>query len=184
VVIDRKGIPAVFFDRDGTIIESPFYGGKPRAENNVEKVTFVENSLDTIARVTYLGYTCFFVTNQPDVNDGIVSIESVEMVNKLILSKSKIVDYQSCYTRPKSPEESSSCMKPSPMMILNLAERWNVDLRKSWVVGDLWKDVEAGRRANCRTILIEKFYSQPELCAPNHKVKHIAEVVDILQVKN
>ncbi len=172
---------AIFFDRDGTIIESEFFDGKPRAQNDVKKVVFIPESIETISLASNMGFKCFVVTNQPDVFDGIVKRESVESVNELIMQKTKIIDVQSCYLRSYNIDSADDCMKPSPRMILHLASKWNLVLSQSWFVGDQWKDIEAGRRAGCRTILIDRFYSKQDLCDPTHKVNTIGQIIDILE---
>lgn len=172
---------AVFFDRDGTIIESEILRGKPRAQNNLARVRFIPKSIETTFAVSRLGFKCFLVTNQPDVHDGMVTARAVESVNKMIVEKTSITDFESCYVRPESFDYSKSCMKPSPRMLEKLASKWDLCLEDSWMVGDQWKDVEAGRSAGCRTILIETSYSKIDLCTPTYTVKKIDEIVEIIR---
>ena len=175
------GYPAIFFDRDGTLVETRFFSGKPRAENNIKHVKFINDSIETVNAASGLGYRCFLVTNQPDVFDGVASKKAVELVNDFVLKKAQLLDIACCYERASSKTNPDDCMKPNPKMIVDLAIKWDLDLSRSWVIGDQWKDVEAGSRAGCKTILIERFYSQTTRCDPTFVVQNIGEVIEVLR---
>jgi histidinol-phosphate phosphatase family protein len=150
--------PAVFFDRDNTLIASDGYLGDP------SKVTLVSGAADAIARTRQLGYSVVVISNQSGVARGMFSEEDVKAVNarmdELLAAENPaaIVDrHEFCPFHPDGTVDvyarESDRRKPKPGMILSAAERLALDLARSWVIGDAGRDIEAGRSAGCRTIL-------------------------------
>ena len=152
--------PAVFFDRDNTLIASDGYLGDP------SKVTLVNGAADAIARTRQLGYAVVVISNQSGVARGMFSEEDVKAVNarmdELLAAENPaaVVDrHEFCPFHPDGTVDvyarESDRRKPKPGMILSAAERLALDLSRSWVIGDAGRDIEAGRTAGCRTILFK-----------------------------
>jgi D-glycero-D-manno-heptose 1,7-bisphosphate phosphatase len=152
--------PAVFFDRDNTLIASDGYLGDP------SRVTLVSGAADAIARTRQLGYAVVVISNQSGVARGMFSEEDVKAVNarmdELLAAENAaaIVDrHEFCPFHPDGTVDvyarESDRRKPKPGMILSAAERLALDLARSWVIGDAGRDIEAGRNAGCRTILFD-----------------------------
>lgn len=142
---------AVFLDRDGVINQTIFRMGKPRAPYTLEEFSFLPGVPEAIDFLRAEGFEIIVVTNQPDVARGWVSREAVDLVNQYISDSLGIDDIRSCF---HTEHDHCQCRKPSPGMLLAAARDHDIDLERSFMVGDRGSDVEAGKRAGCRTVLI------------------------------
>jgi D,D-heptose 1,7-bisphosphate phosphatase len=172
---DRRRMkrPAVFFDRDNTLIANDGYLGDPKG------VVLIEGAADAIARARQLGYAAVVFTNQSGVARGMFTEERVHAVNarldEMLLDQNPaaVIDrHEYCPYHPEAVVEAyrkdSELRKPKPGMILQAAQRLALDLSRSWVIGDAPRDVEAGHAAGCRTILFKdsNLLSSPAASAP------------------
>ncbi|MDO9541762.1 MAG: HAD family hydrolase [Kiritimatiellia bacterium] len=143
----------VFFDRDGIVNESP---GQGRYLTRWQDFHLIPEFITCLRSVLKMGYQAVIVTNQRAVARGLISIKDLEHIHrrlKRLLMRQyglKLLDIIYC---PHNANECS-CRKPSPGMLLDMAAKHNLDLTASWMIGDSGTDVEAGRRAGCRTILV------------------------------
>ena len=142
---------AVFLDRDGVINRAIIREGKPHPPANLEDVVFSPGTFEAIQVLRKSGYLVIVVTNQPDVAKGIQSRETVEAIHRLICQQLHVDDIKVCY---HIDEDNCCCRKPKPGMILDAAKEYMIDLTQSYVIGDRWRDIEAGKAAGCKTILI------------------------------
>ncbi|MFH1067614.1 MAG: HAD family hydrolase [bacterium] len=138
---------AVFFDRDGTLIENVPYNNDP------SKVTLMSQARETLARLKEGGFALFVISNQSAVGRGWVTEADVAAVNgamNKLLGEDFFKKFYLCYAAP----EDSSCQrrKPSPEMILEAKKEYGVDLSQSFMIGDRLVDVECGRNAGCRSV--------------------------------
>ena len=152
--------PAVFFDRDNTLIVTNDYLGDP------DRVLLYDGAASAVSRAKQLGYVVVVFSNQSGVARGMYAEEDVHKVNqrldRLLLAQDDlaIIDrHEFCPDHPAGTVEpynrESPRRKPSPGMMLDAARALEIDLTLSWTVGDAPRDVEAGRRAGCRTILLK-----------------------------
>jgi len=145
-------IKCVFFDRDGIVNVSPGAGYVSRREDFHIFPQFVE----CLEIASVRGYRAAIVTNQRGIARGILSVAALEDIHSALRAELRqrgapaLLDIAYC---PHQPGECD-CRKPLPGMLLNLAARYNMNLAASWMVGDMETDVEAGRRAGCRTIRV------------------------------
>ena len=150
--------PAVFFDRDNTLIACDEYLG------DANKVALVNGAAEAVARARKLGYATVIFSNQSGVARGYFTEEAVHAVNQkldeMLLDgdpKAVVDRHEFCPFHPDASIEKyrqeSPMRKPAPGMILNAAEALALDLSRSWVIGDAPRDIEAGHKAGCRTIL-------------------------------
>ncbi|HPT84123.1 MAG TPA: HAD family hydrolase [Limnochordia bacterium] len=144
---------AVFLDRDGVLNKSY----KFRPPNTPEELILLPGVPEAIRRLNAAGYLVFVVTNQGGVGLGYMTQETLDAIHaKLVQEVAKgggsFTAIAACTHKPK---EGCSCRKPKPGLILDLAERYNVDLGASFMVGDRDVDLQAGRAAGTRTILIK-----------------------------
>jgi D-glycero-D-manno-heptose 1,7-bisphosphate phosphatase len=150
-LVAARAAPAVFIDRDGVINENRVDHVKSWSE-----FRFLPGAVEAIARLTRAGMRVFVVTNQAIVNRGMVSRSTVDQVNAAMMDE--IVrrggHIEAVVYCPHRPDERCNCRKPQPGLLLNLASRFGLDLRKSAIVGDALSDVEAGRAVGSRTILV------------------------------
>jgi len=169
--------PAVFFDRDNTLIANDGYLADPNG------VVLIEGAADAIARARQLGYATVIFTNQSGVARGMFTEEKVHAVNArlddmlLDQNPAAVIDrHEYCPYHPEAVVEAyrkdSDLRKPKPGMILQAAQRLALDLSRSWVIGDAPRDIEAGHAAGCRTILFKdsNLLSSPAASAPRNVV--------------
>ena len=158
---------AVFLDRDGVINDNKKHVNKP------SDLVIYDEAKEGMKRLYDAGYELFVVTNQGGIELGHVTREEMEMIHKKMLedlgSYCNITDIKYC---PDFKRESE-CRKPKPGMILELAEKYNISLKDSWMVGDMDTDIEAGKRAGCKTVKIGKPNSLAE-----SNVRNLNEAAD------
>lgn len=183
---------AVFLDRDGTLVKTGTYENEKNvAPRRPEDLKLLR---DTPGTLKELHQACFFIiitSNQPDIALGKIdeaTRKELEKKFKDIIKQNKIHVDEIYYCHhhpnginPKYPKECN-CRKPKPGMLLMAAKKWNISLKDSWVVGDSDKDIDAGKSAGCKTILIKRSYSQG--CDPNFTVENLSQIVDIVIQSN
>jgi D-sedoheptulose 7-phosphate isomerase len=171
-----KKHPAVFLDRDGVINKGFIREGKPFSPPTQQDLEILPGVPEALRDLKSQGYKLLVVTNQPDVARGKQSMEALEAIHKELRSKLPLDDIFACV---HSDEDNCDCRKPLPGMLLEAAKKHNIDLPASYMVGDRWKDIEAGYNAGCRTILIDYGYSERRSeRVPDHIVKSLREAAD------
>jgi D-glycero-D-manno-heptose 1,7-bisphosphate phosphatase len=149
---------AVFLDRDGVINRAIVRNGKPYPPDRVGDLELLHGVHEAIRSLHNSGFRLIVVTNQPDVGAGRQARTIVEQMHEHLRAELAIDDIRVCY---HTDRDDCGCRKPKPGMLLEAARDWNVDLVASVMVGDRWRDIDAGRAAGCRTILIENNYDEP-----------------------
>ena len=147
---------AVFLDRDGVVNQVVFRKGQPSSPRSLEEFIWVEGIQEAVKRLKSASWLVFVITNQPDIArqklDPIISGQ----ISATIYQYLPIDEIVVC---PHDNDDNCACRKPHPGMLISLAERWQVDLGQSLIIGDSWKDMAAGKNANCQTILLERYYN-------------------------
>ncbi|MDQ3691852.1 MAG: HAD family hydrolase [Chloroflexota bacterium] len=143
---------AVFLDRDGTLNESTVDGGGvPRPPVGVEDLVLVPGATAACRELKDLGFLVIVATNQPDVARGTQRRDVVEAIHRRIRQTVELDDVLVCY---HDDVDGCECRKPKPGLLLAAAIHREIDLSSSIMIGDRWRDIEAGRRAGCTTILV------------------------------
>ena len=168
---------AVFFDRDGTLIQTAVVDGRPVAENDPSAIVFLEGAAQLCKTLIDHDILVFLITNQPDVARGKVAYEHVHEVNSIVRQRCSLTDAAVCI---HDDSDGCSCRKPKPGMILDLAAKYQTDLKRSVVVGDRWRDVETGVNAGCETLLIDYEYDEPLSTPATWRVKSLKEAAVVL----
>jgi D-glycero-D-manno-heptose 1,7-bisphosphate phosphatase len=167
---------AVFLDRDGVLNEAVVCNGKPYPPASAEEVRIVADAPAALARLKALGLSLIVVTNQPDVARGTQTGEAVERIHQRIRAALPVDDILSCF---HDDRDGCACRKPEPGMILEAAARHGVEPGRSFMVGDRWRDIEAGHAAGCRTVWIDCGYGErAPAVPPDATVRSIAEAAD------
>jgi D-glycero-D-manno-heptose 1,7-bisphosphate phosphatase len=166
--------PAAFLDRDGTLINCGLSDGVPVPTHGV--VEFVDGAVEACARLRELGFALVMVTNQPDVARGLVDRRTVEDANHHIAG---FLGLDMTLTCMHDDLARCECRKPRPGMLLQAASALQLSLdRSSVMIGDRWRDVDAGAAAGVTTVLIARGYGELSTCAPDHTVADLPSAVE------
>lgn len=152
---------AVFLDRDGVINRAIVREGKPYPPKDLSELEVLPGVPEALAALKAANYKLIVVTNQPDVARGTVKKYVVESINRYLQERLPLDEFRTCY---HDDHEACDCRKPAPGALLAAAAEHGLDLSGSFMVGDRWRDIEAGQRAGCKTAFIDYGYSekQPE----------------------
>lgn len=180
-----KKCKAIFLDKDGTLIEDVPYNVDP------EKIKLNNGVGEALLRWKQDGFKLIVITNQAGVAHGYFKEEKLQIVEKTIRKKLEAfnVEIDGFYYCPhhisgRVPEYAidCNCRKPKAGMIKRVAEELNIDLKQSWMVGDILHDIEAGNKAGCKTILInngnETEWEMNEFRRPSFIVSEMMEAAD------
>lgn len=168
---------AVFLDRDGVINANVERDGKPVAPRRLEDFHMLPGAVDAIERLKAAGFLIVVVTNQPDLGTGHISPETMDAMHAELRRHVPVDAIKVCI---HVDADNCHCRKPKPGMILNAAAEYGVDLVKSYVVGDRWRDIEAGRNAGCLTILVNYGYEQDGPTRPAMTVQSLSEAAAVI----
>lgn len=149
---------AIFLDKDGTLLRDIPYNVDP------QKMVFATGAQEALARLAQLRLPLFVITNQPGIALGKFDFDALyrmrQHLNQMVEEAGAMLS--GFYFCPHHPEGSRTayasrcgCRKPEPGLLLTAARQHRIDLGRSWFVGDILNDIEAGRRAGCRTVLID-----------------------------
>lgn len=169
---------AAFLDRDGVLNRLILRDGKYVAPWSVAEFSLYEDAPEAVRRLRKLGFLVFVVTNQPDVARGQLAQEELDRIHEKLRQTLAPDDLAFC---PHDDADHCHCRKPKPGMLTDLAARWNVDLARSYIVGDSWRDMEAGRGAGCGTILVER--DHPTDATGDVRVANLSAAVDYIQAR-
>jgi D-glycero-D-manno-heptose 1,7-bisphosphate phosphatase len=168
------GRPAVFLDRDGTLNLQVVRDGKPYPPRSLGEFTLFPGVPEACRSLARAGYALVVATNQPDVGRGEFPRETVEAMHARLLERvPEIERIEVCYDPGRG--EPSRRRKPEPGMILDAAEALGLDLARSWMVGDRWRDVDCGKRAGLRTVFIDFGYDEKLQALPDRTVRSFTE---------
>ena len=148
---------AVFLDRDGVLNDVRVVDGKPYPPASPEAMRILPGVSDACRSLSEAGFALIVVTNQPDIARGTKDAEDVREINDRLQAALGLDGVVVC---PHDDADDCECRKPRPGMLLEAARRWDVDLGRSVMVGDRWRDVEAGRAAGTRTVYIDRGYAE------------------------
>jgi D-glycero-D-manno-heptose 1,7-bisphosphate phosphatase len=148
---------AVFLDRDGVLNEAVMRDGKPYPPQSAGEVRIVAGAAEALGRLKALGLPLIVVTNQPDVARGTQTAEAIDQIGARLLQELPLDAILVC---AHDDADRCECRKPKPGLILEGAARFGADPRASFLVGDRWRDIEAGQAAGCRTVWIDRGYRE------------------------
>lgn len=167
---------AVFLDRDGVINHTVFRRGAQRAPQDLSEWAWIDGVHDTLRALSARDYALIVCTNQPDVVRGWQTREQVDVFHALIERELPVSRIYACF---HDGAEACECRKPKPGMLLQAARELEVDLAASWMIGDRSSDVEAGRAAGCRTVLMHGA-ARVEPASADHEIRTLGELLAII----
>ena len=153
------GRRAVFLDRDGVLVETIVRGNRAFAPASLGEFRLEAVAGDQVARLGRSGLLPIVVTNQPEVARGIIAAETLRRMHERLAAAVPVEDIFVCV---HAAADRCECRKPKPGMLRAAAEKWGIDLERSFIIGDRASDMDAGYAVGCYTILIERPYSDCE----------------------
>jgi transaldolase len=168
---------AVFLDRDGVLNANIERDGRPVAPTTLADFRLLPGVAEAVHRLKRAGFVVVVVTNQPDVATGRTPRHVVEAMNAQLCTSMPVDDLKICY---HVDEDRCACRKPQPGMIFEAAREHAIDLPGSYMIGDRWRDMEAGRQAGCRTVFVDSGYRQDGPMYPDRIVSSLPEAIDFI----
>lgn len=169
--------PAVFLDRDGTIIRNVHHLSEPGG------VQLLDGAAAAIARLRSAGYPCVVISNQSAVARGLLTLEGLELIHRefcqqLAAAGAAIDGWYFCPEAPTSANRTAidhPDRKPAPGLLIRAAADLGLDLARSWMVGDMLSDMLAGRNAGCRASILVRTGEAEEIAAAKSFADHIVD---------
>ena len=168
---------AVFLDRDGVINRAVVVNGKPYPPENLQAMEILPGVPAALTALSAAGFLLIVITNQPDVARGTTLKATVDEINQYLTASLPIDECRTCF---HDDSAACDCRKPLPGALLAAAKMHDIDLEKSFMIGDRWRDIEAGERAGCRTIFIDYGYDEKQPLSMNFCVKTLEEASKII----
>ena len=165
---------AVFLDRDGVLNRAFVREGKPYPPDSLASLEVLPGVAEACAALRAAGFLLIVVTNQPDLARGTTRREDVDVLNRRLFELLPLDEIRVC---PHDDGDRCECRKPLPGLLLAAARERGLDLRHSVMVGDRWRDIEAGKRAGCWTVFVNHGYTERRPEAPDLTVKSLGEAV-------
>jgi D-glycero-D-manno-heptose 1,7-bisphosphate phosphatase len=167
----------VFLDRDGVINLSVVRDGKPYPPKTVEEFEIYPEVPEACRRLKAAGYLLVVATNQPDVGRGTQRQETVEAMHARMCAVLPVDRVEVCYHSGHTPCE---CRKPGPGMLLQAAKALSIDLSRSFMVGDRWRDIDCGQAAGCKTVFIDRGYTEELRQKPDFVAENLGNAANLI----
>jgi D-glycero-D-manno-heptose 1,7-bisphosphate phosphatase len=175
---------AVFLDRDGVINRPIISDGKPYPPRTIADFEIVPGVDQACATLRDAGYLLVVVTNQPDVGRGLLKKEIVEAIHDAMIRQLPIDRVEVCYHAGARFGEDCECRKPRPGMLITAAGALDIDLSRSFMIGDRWRDIDCGQRAGCKTVFVDWGYEEPLREQPDFRAANLLEASEwILRIR-
>ena len=168
---------SVFLERDGVIARAIVRERKPYPASSLAEVEILPGVAEALRALKLEGYRLVVVTNQPDVARGITTKALVDRINDRLAS---VLPLDAVFTCLHDDNDRCDCRKPLPGLITRAVEELDIDRSSSYLVGDRWRDIEAGRRAGCRTFFVDHDYDEPRPQSYDFRVSSLLEAAGII----
>ena len=169
---------AVFLDRDGVLNRAIVRDGRPFPPLRMEDFELLPGVVEACALLRDAGFLLIVATNQPDVGRGLAEQKAVEEIHARMRAMLPIDRVEVCYDPGGDPP--SEFRKPRPGMLLRAAEALGIDLARSFMVGDRWRDIDCGHSAGCKTILVDRGYAEDLRQPPDFRASSLLEAARLI----
>lgn len=168
---------AVFLDRDGVINRARVVEGRPYPPRALAELEILPGVAEALQELRNAGFLLIVATNQPDVARGATLRAEVDAINGRLMELLTLDDIRVCF---HDSADGCECRKPRPGLLAGAARDYAIDLARSYMVGDRWRDIEAGRQAGCTTLFIDYGYAEKRPEHYDYSVKSLAEASRII----
>jgi len=168
---------AIFLDRDGVVNKAIVSNGKPMPPRSLNELEILPKLNESLTVLRELKFEIIVVTNQPDVSRGTLSIETVQSIHQSLGTDLGLKYFYICF---HDDIDKCECRKPKPGLLLKAAVELNIDLKKSFMVGDRWRDIEAGQAAGCSCFFIDYGLVEKTPDMPYQRVSSLFDAVQII----
>lgn len=169
-------IKNIFFDRDGIINEVVLRNSKIESPRFINEFKIKDDFINFYTGVSKKNICLFIISNQPDISRKLLTQEELELMNNQLKNNYVFKDIQYC---PHDDSDNCNCRKPKPGMILNLLEKHNLNKEESIYIGDGWKDIEAGKKAGVKTVLLSQEYNSEIKSKPDYQVNSLMDLLSL-----
>jgi D-glycero-D-manno-heptose 1,7-bisphosphate phosphatase len=168
---------AVFLDRDGVINAAVVRDGKPYPPASVDVMEILPGVPQALADLRTAGFALVVVTNQPDVARGKTPRAAIDAIHDHLRAQLPLDAIYACF---HDDADRCNCRKPGPGMLLDAARDLGLDLPSSWMVGDRWRDIDAGISAGCHTAWVNQHYAERSPTKFDVEVGSLAEAASFI----
>ena len=174
---------AVFIDRDGVLVKSIIKKGKGYAPTNLKNFKIYKDSSKCVKILNSLGFKTIVVTNQPDIEKKIISNKTLRKMHAILKKKIKVSKIFYC---PHSAKTKCDCRKPKVGMLNKASKIYNINFKKSYMIGDRSIDIDCGNKLGCKSIFIDRNYLEKKPYSQIVSVKNIKEATNFIikDIKN
>lgn len=168
----KKFKRAIFLDRDGVLIKAPINkNGKPKSIKIKKEVKFTRG-IKSFCKKYKKHFLLIMITNQPEYERKINTKKNIIEINNFVKKKLRLDSIFVCF----SNNEKNYFRKPNPGMLLLARDKFNLNLKKSYFIGDRWRDIDAGNKVGCKTILLKYDYEEKINTKPKIQINKISEL--------
>ncbi len=172
---------AVFLDRDGVINEAVIKNGKPYPPQSLAELTVKPETYTALQALHAAGFLLIGVTNQPDVARGTSTQADVELFHQTLMNTLPLEVILTCY---HDDHHHCDCRKPKAGLLFQAQKSYGLNLKACYMIGDRWRDIEAGQHAGCPSILINYGYAEKKPANPDATVNSLTEAVQWILKKS
>lgn len=168
---------AVFLDRDGILNEVTIINGKPYPPKDLIHTSLIYGIREVLVSLQKMGYLLIVISNQPDFENGLTTKKTIDEINKFVIDSLPLDDLYVCY---HNQESNCDCRKPRIGNFLKAKEKYDIDMSKSWMIGDRKSDIDAGINAGCKNIFVDYNYNEDRPKNSNFIIYNIKDIVEII----
>ena len=166
----------IFFDRDGVLNNLIKRNGSYYSPQRSQDFRIADDAKDVIKHVHEMGYLAIVISNQPDISRGKLKQSELNKMTDMLFEELNLDDVFYC---THDDNNDTGCRKPAPGLFFTAQKKYNIDFKKSFMIGDTWKDVEAAKNANISMILLNKVYNQD--LEDVIRVKYLSEIIALIK---
>jgi D-glycero-D-manno-heptose 1,7-bisphosphate phosphatase len=168
----------VFLDRDGVVNKIILNERRPYSPRKLDQLEILDGVHDAVKILQKLGFELVVITNQPEISRGLITEDLIIEMHNKIREETGIENFYFCR---HDDFHDCECRKPKTGMLLRAAVELDLDLNQSYLVGDRWKDINAGQKVGCRCYFIDNNYDEPRPILPFHTVKSLYEAAILIR---